>query len=313
METLVHVAVGVVEDNSGRILIARRPLHLHQGGLWEFPGGKVDEGEDVITALHRELHEEVGIDIKQTQPLITITHDYGDKQVWLDVHRVISFQGDAHGREGQPVKWVAIDQLEDYDFPVANRGILNAIRLPDHLMITGEFETYSECLEKMQHAILKGVRLIQLRAKHLDEKEYLTLAKQVLAVQEQGVLVLLNTGLEIFKKTNAAGLHLNSQRLMQTPQRPIGLNNLLSAAVHNEAELDQAKKIGVDFILVSPVKATSSHPSASPLGWERLAEFVERANCPVYALGGMHIKDIATAKQYGAQGIAAISGMWPKN
>jgi len=307
METLVHVAVGVVEDNSGRILIARRPLHLHQGGLWEFPGGKVDEGEDVITALHRELHEEVGIDIKQTQPLITITHDYGDKQVWLDVHRVISFQGDAHGREGQPVKWVAIDKLEDYDFPVANRGILNAIRLPDNLMITGEFETYSECLEKIQHAILKGVRLIQLRAKHLDEKEYLALAKQVLAVQKQGVIVLLNTSLEIFRKTIAAGLHLNSQRLMQTTQRPIGLDKLLSASVHNEAELDQAKKIGVDFILVSPVKATSSHPSASPLGWERLAEFVERANCPVYALGGMKSADLDKVKQHGGQGIAGIS------
>ena len=104
MKNLVHVAVGVIEDAQGRILIARRPAHLHQGGLWEFPGGKVAEHEDVLTTLRRELHEEVGIDIKQTKPLITIEHDYGDKQVWLDVHRVTAFQGEAHGREGQPVK-----------------------------------------------------------------------------------------------------------------------------------------------------------------------------------------------------------------
>lgn len=307
MNRLVHVAVGVIEDGQGRILIARRPKHLHQGGLWEFPGGKVAEGEDIICALRRELHEELGIEVSQTRPLIKIEHDYGDKQVLLDVHRVVCFQGEAHGLEGQPVQWVSIGKLGDYEFPVANRGILNAIRLPDQLMITGAFKTQSECLEKIRRAIENGVRLIQLRARDLADDEYLALAKQVLAVQEQGVSIILNTSVEVFMQTEAAGLHLNSRRLMQTTTRPVALDKLLSASVHNEQELEHAGKIGVDFVLVSPVKLTESHPYAIPLGWERFAEFARRANCPVFALGGMTSGDIVKATENGGQGVAGIS------
>lgn len=307
MKNLVHVAVGVIEDGQGQILIARRPPHLHQGGLWEFPGGKVAAGEEVISALCRELHEEIGIDVSRTQPLITIEHDYGDRQVWLDVHRVTSFQGKAHGREGQPVQWVPIDKLGEFDFPAANRGILNAIRLPDRLMITGAYDTPAEYLENISHAIEQGVRLVQLRAWHLADADYLALARQVLAVQQQGVSVLLNTSLDIFKQTNAAGLHLNSRRLLETPARPVAMDKLLSASVHNETELVHAKKIGVDFAVVSPVKATGSHPDTVPLGWERFASLVAKANCPVYALGGMTTGDIAKAIETGGQGIAGIS------
>ena len=313
MTKLVHVAVGVIEDGQGRILIARRPTHVHQGGLWEFPGGKVDDGEDVIRALRRELHEEVGIEVSQTQPLISIEHDYGDKQVWLDVHRVTAFQGEAHGREGQPVQWVAVDNLRDFEFPAANRSIINAIRLPDRYMITGEFATSSECLEKVTSAVQQGVRLIQLRARDLTDVDYLALAKQVIAVQEQGAAVLLNTSLENFKQTNAVGIHLNSQRLMQIQRRPVSLDKLLSASVHNEQELRQAKTIDVDMILVSPVLPTHSHPDAAAIGWQRFADLVAKANCPVYALGGMHIDDIATAQIHGGRGIAGISSFWTAN
>lgn len=311
MKNLVHVAVGVIEDAQGRILIARRPDHLHQGGLWEFPGGKVAEHEDVITALRRELHEELGIEVRQTRPLITIEHNYGDKRVWLDVHRVTAFQGEAHGKEGQPVKWVTLAELAHFNFPAANRGIINAIRLPDRYMITGEFSNMHECVAKIQNAVQQGVRLIQLRAKQLADKEYLLLAEQVLVVQTQGASVMLNTSVDIFAQTNAAGLHLNSQRLMQTQQRPISEEKLLSASVHNEAELAHAKKIGVDFVVVSPVLPTSSHPDAIALGWERFAELVTLANCPVYALGGMRIEDMPVAQHNGAQGIAGISALWP--
>lgn len=307
MNKPVHVAVGVIQDTSGRILIARRPEHLHQGGLWEFPGGKVAADEDVVTALHRELHEEVGIDVQQTCPLISIQHDYGDKHVWLDVHRVTKFTGEAHGKEGQPIRWVTIQELADFNFPVANHGIINAIRLPDRYMITGAYPANTEYLSIIKRAIEQGVRLIQLRAKHLTEQEYLELAKLVLTVQQQDVSVLLNTSISVFDKTDAAGLHLSSERLMQTQQRPVSADRLLSTSVHNEQELIQAKKIGADFIVVSPVLATASHPHATALGWERFAELTALANCPVYALGGLKIRDIPLAQQYGAQGIAGIS------
>lgn len=127
MPKRVHVAVAVITDGNGQILIARRPENVHQGGLWEFPGGKVEPGERLEQALQRELHEELGIELKACQPLLEIHHDYADKQVFLDVWRVTAFSGEAYGREQQPIRWVAAEALADYDFPAANQPILKAL------------------------------------------------------------------------------------------------------------------------------------------------------------------------------------------
>ncbi|WP_237057669.1 8-oxo-dGTP diphosphatase MutT [Microbulbifer sediminum] len=127
-QNIIHVAVGVVRRNDGRILIARRPGHLHMGGYWEFPGGKVEEGEQVGEALTRELHEEVAIRVTGLQPLTQIRHEYPEKTVLLDTWWVNGFSGDAEGLEGQEVRWVTVDELDDYRFPDANREIITAIR-----------------------------------------------------------------------------------------------------------------------------------------------------------------------------------------
>src|SRR5690606_37876357 len=122
-----------------RILIARRADTAHQGGLWEFPGGKVEPGETVQQALQRELLEELGVTTGDFTPLIQIAHDYGDKAVLLDVYRGVIQAGTAHGREGQPLKWVTPGELNGYAFPAANRPIVSAITLPQRLLITGAF------------------------------------------------------------------------------------------------------------------------------------------------------------------------------
>jgi 8-oxo-dGTP diphosphatase len=123
----VHVAVGVVIDADDRILVARRPQHLHQGGLWEFPGGKVEPGEAVVEALRRELHEELAIEVLAATPLLTVQHDYGDKAVLLDVWCVREFRGEPDGREGQPWRWVDGGALRELAFPAANGPIITAI------------------------------------------------------------------------------------------------------------------------------------------------------------------------------------------
>ena len=123
----VHVAVGVVLDEGGRVLISRRADDSHQGGLWEFPGGKVERGESLPMALARELREELGIQIGRTSPLLEIRHDYGDKCVLLDVHVVWEFSGEARGLEDQPLVWVATAELGHYLFPAANQPIIGAI------------------------------------------------------------------------------------------------------------------------------------------------------------------------------------------
>lgn len=122
----VHVAVGVILDATGRILLTRRAPDAHQGGLWEFPGGKVEDDESLEAALARELREELGIDVGRTSPLVAVRHDYGDKQVLLDVHIVWEHSGEAQGLEDQPLAWVEVSALGDYDFPAANVPIVKA-------------------------------------------------------------------------------------------------------------------------------------------------------------------------------------------
>lgn len=123
----VHVAVGVISDGADKILVSRRAEHLHQGGLWEFPGGKVELGETVAAALRRELAEELAIQITAFGPLLTIAHDYNDKAVLLDVWWIDAFEGEPSGREGQPLRWVEISELRSLEFPAANLPIIVAI------------------------------------------------------------------------------------------------------------------------------------------------------------------------------------------
>ena len=121
---LVTVAVGILIDDAGRVLVTRRAPDAHQGGLWEFPGGKVEADETLLEALTRELREELGVSVEATEALMVLEHDYGDKQVRLDVHRVTRWSGEPRALEGQPLAWQPPEQLRNWTFPAANRPIL---------------------------------------------------------------------------------------------------------------------------------------------------------------------------------------------
>ena len=122
----VHVAVGVVRRNN-TFFICKRADYQHQGGKWEFPGGKVESGESVEQALSRELQEEIGIDVIATSPLIEIAHEYTDKNVLLSVLVVQEFSGEPFGKEGQIHRWVEMSELTSIDFPEANVAIVDAL------------------------------------------------------------------------------------------------------------------------------------------------------------------------------------------
>ena len=124
---VVTVAVGILIDDAGRVLVTRRAPEAHQGGLWEFPGGKVEKNETILAALARELQEELGVLVEATEALMVLDHDYGDKQVRLDVHRVTRWSGEPRGLEGQPLAWQQPEQLRDWAFPAANRPILERL------------------------------------------------------------------------------------------------------------------------------------------------------------------------------------------
>lgn len=128
MAAAIDVAVGVVLAADGRILLARRPGHLHMGGRWEFPGGKVEAGESAEQALIRELEEEVGLQARTPSKLLRVEYDYGDKIVRLHSWLIERFSGTARGREGQKIIWVSAAELGDYQFPDANLAIVEALR-----------------------------------------------------------------------------------------------------------------------------------------------------------------------------------------
>lgn len=127
MTKVVHVAVGVIIREQ-QYFLTKRLENAHQGGKWEFPGGKVENDESAAQALHRELQEEIAIDVLSCQPLIEISHDYGDKKVHLEVYLVDHFQHEPVAQEGQRSAWFTLAELDALDFPEANKAIIEKLK-----------------------------------------------------------------------------------------------------------------------------------------------------------------------------------------
>ena len=335
MNETVHVAVAVIVNDKGEACISLRHQHAHQGGLWEFPGGKVEPGETVEKALTREIKEELGLDILSSRPLMRVKHDYGDKSVCLHVQKISGFRGTAVGLEGQEVKWVPTGDLKDFDFPAANQAIIKSLLLPHQYMITGIFEGVDDFSLRLENALNTGIKLVQLRLKNGLEDGITDIesgddgSRLYRIIEEASALcashqarLMLNLGKESKRLLGIAdiydldiafdGVHLDSRTLMST-ESVFTLKQqakLVSASCHNAEELKMAEKLGLDFAVLSPVKKTSSHPQTEALGWEQFEQFTDQLSIPVYALGGLNQGDLEEAWRRGAQGVAAISGFW---
>lgn len=309
----IHVAAAAIVDRAGRVLISRRADHLHQGGLWEFPGGKLEPGESAGEALARELQEELGLRPLAFEPLIRIHHRYSDREVLLDFFRVTRYAGEAQGLEGQPLRWLRPDEMEADAFPAADRPVISALRLPDRYLITGESPAdRRRFLERLHQALQNGLRLVQLRAHALDDAAYARLLQPALGIcRSYGADLLVNRPQGCVAWMGLAdGIHLTARQLMALDARPQG-GGLIGAACHSRAELERAAALQLDYALLSPVLPTASHPGAAALGWRTFGEWVESANLPVYALGGMQSDLLGRARQAGGQGIAGIGAFWP--
>lgn len=309
----VHVVAGVLRNEHSQVLLAQRRANAHLAGHWEFPGGKLEAGETREEGLRRELHEELGVDVRVARPLIQVSHDYSDKNVLLDVWQVTAFDGEPHGKEGQPLQWVDVARLAAYPLPAADLPVLAALRLPEQYLITpeptGDFSPFLAMLE----VVLKGgARLIQLRTKHLPTAALTSLAAQVWErCDHVGASLLVNDAIDL-ATTLPVGVHLSARTLLAHRQRPLPHSRWVGASCHNAHELAHAARIGVDFAVLGPVQATASHPGAAVLGWREFGRLVQGAGLPVYALGGLGPGEACTAQLHGAQGVAGISAFWPE-
>jgi len=305
-EKYLHVAVGVIKNKTGKILISLRHDKAHQGGLWEFPGGKVEASETEDQALKRELKEELDILVNKVSPLIQIKHQYTDLNVLLDVWTVTEFLGEPKGCEGQEIAWVTQTELSNYSFPEANIPIISAVKLSSEYAILNTAEV-SVLIKNLRALLEQGIKLIQARVKSLTASEVTEFVKMAMPLCKQnGAELLVNSAVQNAYELDVDGIHLTSRDLLVLKDKPKGYA-WVSASCHNQQELFHAQKIGVDFVVIAPVLATKTHPETEPLGWDAFKLLVDSVNLPTYALGGMQKKELPFVQSIGAQGIAGIS------
>ena len=303
---MVEVAAAVIERPDGSFLLAQRPVGKVYAGWWEFPGGKVEVGEPAERALARELREELGIDVRVAYPWITRVHVYEHATVRLNFFRVTEWAGEPRGRENQAFLWQRLDAPLASPMLPANAPVLASLALPLEYAITdAQALGAAEQLALVEARMKGGLRLVQVRDKDHWERSRLIYVVTSMA-RQYGAKVLVHGG------PAADGIHFSAGQLLTLRGRPKGGPNctLMAASCHTVEELGHAMAIGLDFVVLGPVKATSSHPGAHLLGWDGFRQIAEGASIPVYAIGGLKPEDLDAARRAGAHGLAMISGAW---
>ncbi len=313
MTRLVEVSAAILlrETESGReYLLAQRPPGKVYAGYWEFPGGKLEAGESFHDALIRELHEELGIEIEQAAPWLCREFTYPHARVRLKFFRATSWRGDIHPHEHTGIEWTRFG-----DTPIvtpvlpANGPILRALVLPETYAITNAVDNGIDAeLERIARGLQNGIRLLQIRDKALPSDARRRFAQGVMALASSfpDACVLVNDDDPLARSIGANGLHLSSGKLHELGNRPDF--DRVAASCHTPVDLERAAGLGIDFVVLSPVLATASHPEAAGMGWETFGQLVEHLTIPAYALGGMQPEILATAQAHGAHGIALMRG-----
>jgi 8-oxo-dGTP diphosphatase len=302
---LTEVAAAVIERPDGSFLLAQRPEGKPYPGYWEFPGGKIEEGEGAQAALARELREELGIAVRESTPWITRIYAYTHATVRLHFFRVSAWDGEPRPLEDQAITWQPVEAPDVSPMLPANAPVLAALALPAIMVVSNAAELGVDAwIQKLAERALEEKLLVQIREKGAERQRVQHLLSRALARAEPfGSRIVVNSDCGSFPQ--CAGVHLTSRALMQATGRPAA--SLLGASCHDERELEQAERLGVDYALVGPVKATASHPGAPPLGWERFATLARDRPMPVLAIGGLTRSDLAEARRHGAHGVALLS------
>lgn len=305
----IEVAAAVIEQADGRFLMASRPAGKAYAGWWEFPGGKVEAGETARQALDRELREELGITVRQAWPWLNREFVYPHAHVMLRFFRVTAWDGEPHPHEGQQLAWVHAAAPAVEPILPANGPILSGLKLPLEYAISDAEKLGADVfLQRLEQRLASGLRLMQLREKFLPPGEYGHFARAVAArCREHGASMLLNADMDLASELGC-GLHLNGKQLMSLASRPDF--PLVAASCHDPEELARAAALNVDFVVLSPVLPTQSHPGAETIGWERFSAWLADYPIPVFALGGLSLDGLDLARAAGAHGVALKSAAW---
>jgi len=301
----VEVAAAVIERPDGAFLMASRPPGKVYAGWWEFPGGKVEAGETARQALDRELREELGIEVEEAWPWLNRAYSYPHADVMLRFFRVTRWRGEPHPHEGQVFDWTRAEAPVVSPILPANGPVLKGLRLPLEYAISDAAKLGPDTfLQRLDRRLADGLKLMQWREKGAPAD----LVEQVAARCKAAGAGLMCNGDAAWAGRLGAGLHLNSAQLAASEQRPDF--EWVAASCHNAAELHRAAELEVDFVVLSPVLPTPSHPGEPALGWPVFSELLADCPTPVFALGGLGKGDLALARGHGAHGIALKSQAW---
>ena len=303
MVKITDVAAAVIE-RPGEFLLAQRPSGKPYPGYWEFPGGKIEPGEDPRTALARELQEELGIEVTEATPWITRLYTYTHATVRLHFFRVSGWNGEPQPLEDQAIKWQVVGQPDVMPMLPANAPVLAALALPAVMVVSDAARMgIDQWIAALAERALGEKMLVQVREKGMDRQKLQHLLSRVLVRAEPfGSRVVVNSGNGRYPQCR--GVHLSAADLMATERRPEA--DLVGASCHDEIEIAQAARLGIDYMVVGPVKPTTTHPGAAPIGWEKLAVLIRDQPMPAYAIGGLTRADLVEARRHGAHGVALL-------
>lgn len=298
------VAAVIYHPQDHRILLSFRNQHQHQGGKWEFPGGKVQSGESLLRALARELEEELGIRCNAAQPLMMVRHSYNDKPVEIHFYAVRDWLGQATGREGQQLQWCQRQELGLKSFPEANEPLVNALSLGSQLLIwPGALPPHWEV--RLHLALQRGVTLVC--ATEINDPVLLAQAATI-CHQHQARLLVANDP-ELIEPSAADGLHLTVDVAQGCTQRPDV--DVLSIACENAAGLDHAAWLKADMVTLSSINDAASDKADERVDWQRFAALAQGRPFPVYAHGNVGPSDLPKVRISGGWGVAGNEKFWP--
>ncbi|MCB1896430.1 MAG: Nudix family hydrolase [Zoogloeaceae bacterium] len=306
----IEVAAAVITRPDGSFLLGQRAPGTFYPGYWEFPGGKVEPGEDARAALVRELDEELGIRAESCWPWLVREFTYEHAHVRLNFFEVPEWSGEVNDHVHSALSWQRAEVLTVAPMLPANAPVLKALRLPRQMGVTDAAGLGIDIqLVALERALAAGLRLVQLRDGGLPTEDRRRLAQAVIdRCRDHGALMVVNDDADLARAVGADGLHLRSAALAEASHRPDF--EWVGASCHDRADLERAARLELDYALLGHVAPTPSHPGQPALGWRRFAALTANLPFPVLAIGGIGPADMATARASGAHGIAAIRATW---
>lgn len=310
----VHVAAAVIERADGKFLLGQRAPDTVYAGYWEFPGGKIERGENAHSALVRELREELGIEVIRADPWLHREHLYEHAHVHLNIFRVREWRGQMQDHVHSALSWEITGNTKVAPMLPANAPVLAALTLPALYGITQASAIgIDEQLLRLRVALKNGLRLVQIREAMLEPAQREFFARQAVQMcHDFGARVVINGDVELAQACGADGVHLPARQLSQVKTRPPF--PLVGASCHNARELSLAAAMHCDFAVMGPVNTSATHPDTPGIGWKEFTRQLTTEHAtpalPVYAIGGLNLTDLSDAHQAGAHGVAAIRSAW---